>query len=207
LSHTGHVCDELAAVVGSLGDPIRAWSQPLADAARWHDAGKGHEVFQHGVQKANPSLDQSVRWAKSGAKGRLWYARPHFRHELGSALAVLKAHPEWPFVVAYLIAAHHGKVRLSIRALPGEVPPDDASVRFALGVRDGDELPEVGLGGGAVCPATRLDLSPMQLGGEGSWTGRALALLAELGPFKLGYLEAVLRAADMRASQKEAGRA
>ncbi len=52
--------------------------------------------------------------------------------------------------------------------------------------------------------ATTLDLSPMQLGGEGSWTGPALKLLAELGPFKLAYLEALLRAADVRASQKEA---
>ena len=44
----------------------------------------------------------------------------------------------------------------------------------------------------------------MRLGGEGSWTGRALKLLAELGPFKLAYLEALLRAADVRASRKEA---
>ena len=44
----------------------------------------------------------------------------------------------------------------------------------------------------------------MRLGGDTSWTGRSLELLAELGPFKLAYLEAILRAADCRASAKEA---
>ena len=44
----------------------------------------------------------------------------------------------------------------------------------------------------------------MRLGGESSWTARALKLLSDLGPFKLAYLEALLRAADMRASRKEA---
>ncbi len=47
----------------------------------------------------------------------------------------------------------------------------------------------------------------MQLGGDGSWTARALKLLADLGPFKLAYLEALLRAADVRASRKEANHA
>lgn len=126
---------------------------------------------------------------------------------LGSALAVLQKHTEWPFVIAYLIAAHHGRVRLTIRALPGEEPPDDPSIRFALGNRDGDLLPEVDLNAGEICPATELDLTPMQLGGPSSWTAQALTLLAELGPFKLTYLEAILRAADVRASKKEANRA
>ncbi len=52
--------------------------------------------------------------------------------------------------------------------------------------------------------ATVLDLMPMQLGGDSSWTAHALKLLADVGPFKLAYLEALLRAADVRASQKEA---
>ena len=50
-----------------------------------------------------------------------------------------------------------------------------------------------------------LDLSPMQLGGDNSWGARALNLLTDLGPFKLAYLEALLRAADVQASRKEAG--
>lgn len=58
-AHTGHVCDELAAVVGAFGERIGAWAGPLTDAARWHDAGKGRDAFQHGVRKANPTLDPS----------------------------------------------------------------------------------------------------------------------------------------------------
>lgn len=101
------------------------------------------------------------------------------------------------------MATHHGRVRLAIRALPGEDQPDEPHTLFALGVHDGDPLPAVELAGEG-CPNTQLDLSPMLLGGEKSWTAKALKLLADLGPFKLAYLEALLRAADVRASQKEA---
>jgi CRISPR-associated endonuclease/helicase Cas3 len=110
-----------------------------------------------------------------------------------------------PFVVAYLMASHHGRVRLAIRALPTEKAPK-ADTLFALGVHHGDELPAVDLDGQS-CPAVSLDLTPMQLGHERSWTADALALLTELGPFRLAYLEALLRAADVRASQKEASHA
>jgi len=76
---------------------------------------------------------------------------------------------------------------------------------FALGVYHDDALPSVDLGDGAIWTEAKLDLSPMRLGGDASWTGRALKLLAELGPFKLAFLESLLRAADVRASKKEAG--
>ena len=64
--------------------------------------------------------------------------RPFFRHELASALAWLdwaeqthsmakyvgdRGGPSFVDLVAYLIAAHHGKVRLSIRSVPGESEP------------------------------------------------------------------------------------
>ena len=178
----------------------------LRSAARWHDVGKAHDAFQHGMRKANPDLDTDTLWAKSGGTGRLRHGRKKFRHELASALATLQTQPAWPFAVAYLIASHHGKVRLSIRALPGEKSPVPPDKPFALGVHHGDPLPDVTLGDGVTCSQMQIDLSPMQLGGDKSWTGRALKLLAELGPFRLAYLEAVLRAADVRASRKEAGR-
>ena len=47
-----------------------------------------------------------------------------------------------------------------------------------------------------------LDLFPLKLG-RGSWQDQALQLLTELGPFRLAYLEALLRAADVRASIAE----
>jgi CRISPR-associated endonuclease/helicase Cas3 len=204
--HTGHVCEELGPMLKVLRDHFAGWPESLTRAALWHDAGKALLVAQQAMYDSE-TPDPSRLLAKSGRRGKLdyvKYGRKHFRHELGSALAALQQRPEWAFAVAYLIAAHHGRVRLAIRALPGEDPPSDPSIRFALGIRDGDPLPEVDLGGEQRCPATTLDLSPMQLGGEGSWTGRALKLLAEIGPFKLAYLEALLRAADVRASRKEA---
>jgi CRISPR-associated endonuclease/helicase Cas3 len=205
--HTQHVCDELAQLLKALWQGPDAWPDHLGNAARWHDVGKALPVAQQAMYDPD-TPDASRLLAKSGRRGRLNYAnygRVHFRHELGSALAVLQHRPGWPFAVAYLIAAHHGRVRLAIRALPGEEPPPDASIRFALGVRDGDRLPAVDLGDGTTCPEAPLDLAPMQLGGLHSWTARALKLLADVGPFKLAYLEALLRAADVRASQKEAG--
>lgn len=155
-------------------------------------------------------------WSRGG-KARNGFRR-HFRHELASALAVLQRRhddlkrlgDEEFNLVAYLVAAHHGKVRLSIRSMPNEVRPAEDR-RFARGVWDGDILPETDLGGGVVAPEVRLSLEPMELGlceqepfkGQPSWTERMIRLRDSLGPFRLAYLEALLRAADWRASQPE----
>ncbi len=205
--HTENVVLEMAELVKRLGDHLPGeWLRHFANAARWHDAGKAHCAFQQGMRRANASLSVERLWAKSGTKGRLRHGRPFFRHELASALAALQHN--LPFEAAYLIASHHGRTRLAIRALPGEIPPDDPNALslYALGVHHGDKLPKVDLGGkeAETCPETSLDLGPMQIGGESSWTANALKLLAELGPFCLAYLEALLRAADVRASKKEA---
>src|SRR3546814_20630092 len=42
-------------------------------------------------------------------------------------------------LIAYLIAAHHGKVRMSLRAMPNE-EADKGVKRFARGVWEGDVL-------------------------------------------------------------------
>jgi CRISPR-associated endonuclease/helicase Cas3 len=175
-------------------------------AAQAHDLGKAHEVFQatmlHGYTggEAGP-------WAKSGTRAR--HGRQGFRHELASALAWLERGAEHERdLVAYLLAAHHGKVRLSIRALPRDAAPQDPERLHARGVWHGDALPEVDLGEGVVVPATTLSLEPMRMGrrddGTPSWMERALALRERFGPFKLAYLEALVRAADVRASMREA---
>ncbi len=139
--------------------------------------------------------------------------RKHFRHELASALAVLLSTDAIiPLaqrdLVAYLVASHHGKVRLSIRSLPNESTPD-GDRRFARGVWDCDELPATPLGDGVTAPAVTLSLEPMELGlceyepfaGQPSWVERMMRLRDVLGPFHLAFLEAILRAADMRASR------
>jgi CRISPR-associated endonuclease/helicase Cas3 len=112
-----------------------------------------------------------------------------------------------PDLAAYLAATHHGKVRLSIRSLPNEQPPeDDPGKLYARGIWDGDELPDVNLGGGVTAPRVRLKLDVMRLGrspdGAPSWTERMVRLRDQSGPFKLAFLEALLRAADARASRK-----
>lgn len=178
-------------------------------AARWHDVGKSHVVFQATMYDCPPAetSDKTPLLAKSPSRSR--HQRKHFRHELASMLAWLEhaGNEENADLVAYLIAAHHGKVRLSLRAIPEEKEPDKPfGPRFARGVWEGEELPEVAINGRETVPATRLRLDLMELG-EGemgpSWTARTQQLLDTYGPFRLAWLEALVRIADWRASGAE----
>lgn len=188
-------------------------------AGKLHDIGKAHPVFQDSVLATAADADEAPEgtgpWAKSGGSLQLRHGRKGFRHELASALALLDAgqvvlasSPE-PDLVRYLVASHHGRVRLGIRGLPDEHPPP--GVIAALGVYDGEELPEVALPGGGVVPASILRLESMLLGGGGqeapSWTARALELRDrdDLGPFRLAFLETLVRLADWRASARAMG--
>ena len=186
-------------------------------AALWHDVGKAHPAFQTALldAAADPEAMGGSLWAKSPGTGRLRYrilegeeerSRPHFRHELASMLAWLEHGNEDPGrdLVAYLIAAHHGKVRTGIRALPTESLPEDDRLH-ARGVWEDDVLPEVQLNGTSI-PETSLRLEVMRLGmgpmGP-SWTDRTRRLLQTDGPFRLAWLESLVRIADWRASAAE----
>jgi CRISPR-associated endonuclease/helicase Cas3 len=167
-----------------------------------HDVGKLHPVFQNmllaGLEDKNPRRS-SGPWAKS-ANINSRPERPHFRHELASALALLQN--GYSDFAAYLAASHHGKVRLSIRSFPKErVPPDGG--RFARGVWEGDIIPSADLGNGIILSETALSLSYMEMGlGEDgpSWLERMLKLRDDYGPFRLSFLETLVRVADWRGS-------
>jgi CRISPR-associated endonuclease/helicase Cas3 len=130
-------------------------------------------------------------------------------------LVALSAH-ELDLLV-YLVATHHGKVRMSLRSSPDDdkvdVPdrcPNDK--RQARGVRDDDALPSCRIPAADLkttneTPTVTLSLDLMELGLSprygASWRERTQLLLERLGPFQLGYLEALLRASDCRASAEE----
>jgi len=259
--HTNEVVSALGTILGTDASvPLSGTERSaLAVAARWHDWGKIHNVFQSGLrpeiddpkqlrQMAPPPPDKRSkiprpeRWKTcpdiAKAPQEFWrkYTRllreanseqpevrvpaRRFRHELASALGVVQllAHgrmtDDWAMLstnqqqlALYLIAAHHGKVRLTIRAMPDESPiPVSAEGLFASGVWDGDHLPTADLGGNVRSEGVELSLKPMQLGGDVSWTEMALDLLKRFGPFQLAYLEAIVRAADCRASGEVASR-
>ena len=135
-----------------------------------------------------------------------------FRHELASALSYLDAVPPAAVndlrtrLVAYLIAAHHGKIRGQIRASATEQVPPDGRL-FARGVWEGDELAAYAIPGLGEWPEVRLSLSIMRMGtdrlGRESWAEGVHRLLQAYGPFRLAWYEALLRVADGRASRRE----
>jgi len=113
-------------------------------------------------------------------------------------------------LVAYLVAAHHGKVRLALHAGPHDqdfrLPASDTRGLPIRGVREGDILPPTRLSPDeSALPATTLTLAPAAMGlsprtGR-SWRERTLDLQRRYGPAALALLEALLIAADRRASR------
>ena len=205
---TTHATDARRAaeeIVAALSLP-QAIGEVIVRAAHAHDLGKAHAIFQETMRAGYPGDDPGP-WAKSGRSTH--HSRRGFRHELASALAwLVRGADDERDLIAYLLAAHHGKVRLSLRAMPSDAAPPDPQALHARGVWEGDTLPEVDLGEGVVVPETVLSLAPMRLGrqkdDQPSWTERAIALRERFGPFRLAYLEALVRAADVRASMREA---
>jgi CRISPR-associated endonuclease/helicase Cas3 len=222
-THTAHVMTACEEKLRALPEAA-PWAGALRTAAQWHDVGKAHECFQAFIigGRTIPEKLQEAFIAKAPWKPGSRHLRPHFRHELASALAWLQAgeaeDPLFQNLVAYLIATHHGKIRLSLRAMPGEIVPDAAedaldqeTPLYARGVWQGDKLPPVGEKRikieGFPTEGVTLDLACMQMGeydGQPSWTARVLTLRdgSQLGLFRLAWLETILRAADAEGSQK-----
>lgn len=123
---------------------------------------------------------------------------------------LLKCTPEAFDLVAYLVASHHGKVRVGLNAAPKDqeyrIKPGDGSGLPIRGVREGDRLPSIVLVlGEPAIPEVLLSLSPSTVGLSprtgASWRERCIGLLEGHGPAALAFLEAILRAADVRASR------
>jgi CRISPR-associated endonuclease/helicase Cas3 len=206
---------ELLALLDRLGWPdLAPYRSTLELAALLHDRGKAMDVFQKALSDGRggdrPSLLPDRHWAKAPVLKR--YDRPHFRHEAAGALALLAAPPQalsalpepMRMLAVYLVASHHGRVRLTIRAHPDEQQEEGAV--HLLGLEEGLEVPATDLGA-FIAPEAHLTLDPAQMGdGETgpSWVDRTYRLLAELGPFRLYVLELLVRVADWRASAREA---
>lgn len=213
--HAEETVQEMKTLLDALDIPeLEAVRHDLELAARCHDVGKAHPVFQEALLDGLPDKERESRktklWAKRPGKLRRGYRHPHFRHELASLLGLLPYQtgedgPALSDLALYLVLSHHGKVRLGIRSFPGERHIDERSAEDRiLGVATGERLPRVDLGGGLVVPETRLDLDPVMIGlgtAGPSWLERSLSLKEGMGPFRLAFLEALMRAADARASQ------
>jgi CRISPR-associated endonuclease/helicase Cas3 len=182
----------------------------IMELLRWH-------------QPAHPALewpDAELRAAFPDSEGPPTEPLPESAKPLAEEIADLST--EQFNLLLYLVAAHHGKVRLSLRSSPDDqredvpqpCPPDK---RQARGVRDDDDLPPVTLPGKYYekdrvhGPPLKLHLDVMELGLSHSygpsWRERTGALLQQHGPFRLAWYEVLLRIADQRASIRAQARA
>jgi CRISPR-associated endonuclease/helicase Cas3 len=195
-AHTDLVCEAMRQLIETLpGIELEPYRSALETAARFHDWGKAHPVMQQTLQGSAPPYGELL--AKSDANGR--HSRAFFRHELATALAMLEAGES--DLAAYVAVAHHGRIRVTVRSMPGE---RIASVDRVRGIEQGDVLLAADLGDGVTRGETTVTLELVKLGssatGAPSWTDRVLRLRDALGPFRLAYLEMLLRMADETAS-------
>jgi CRISPR-associated endonuclease/helicase Cas3 len=165
----------------------------VADCAQWHDLGKAHPQFQKAIvveRRASSGNSEDI-WAK--APSMSYYQRRGFRHELVSAIGAL-IHGK-SFLFAYIVAAHHGKVRVRIDNFYWL--KDEKGLRGLMG---GDRVYPCSLGNNASGEEVKIDEFSIDLPDTGEWKICVENEIEKLGVFKLSYLETLVRIADRRAS-------
>jgi len=201
--------------------PDDSWLKPFG-MYRTADDGDGRPGFRHELASALALFALLERYKPDHpallgpwltvleAMGTSPPIRPEDRSIRPTAMeqAVLNLDAEQFNLLVYLVASHHGKVRGALHASPKDQDYVDRDGRGLpiRGVREGDTIPSIPLAAGAPpLPELPLRLEPAKLGLStrtgASWRERTLDLLDRYGPTSLAYLEAILRAADVRASR------
>ncbi len=138
---------------------------------------------------------------------------PKLRHEVASALALRQHHrrdehtPDSHELLAeYLVMSHHGYVR---KVLRDELPREASRAAFSKsdevrGIEEGTAVAGCEVLGEKLPDTESLSIECRKMGrcedDSESWTKSVLRLLDEFGPFRLAFYEAIVRAADRRAS-------
>lgn len=216
-----------AAVWHDVGKNHKKWKTAALDALRE----AAIEVPSEHLPLAKFSLSDSPRLRDGDGNpltGNKWRREiyrlrslfhPGMAHEVASALALRQRHIQCAgnlrsvetkneylaqLLAEYLVMSHHGQVR---KVLRDEIPrnaseqKDEDTVR---GVTEGDTLEGVTIDGEVLgCEALSVDCRRMGRDKKGyeSYTRGVLRLLDHYGPFRLAFLEALIRAADGRASR------
>lgn len=203
--HTRHVIAEIEHLLNNSVDMNDNIKTAIRYAVKYHDVGKLHAVFQDTMIRGMQDPDRTKIWAKTKKLTR--HKRRGFRHEAASALLYLKqisgAHDyNLKNLIAYLIISHHGKIRMSMRNTLAS-----SNDEYLLGIRVAGDTIRGFVSDLITTNEEVINMSMARIGTDSeenpSWTERVLSLLDAYGPFRLAYMEAIVRAADMLASQKE----
>ncbi|MGH7708994.1 MAG: type I-G CRISPR-associated helicase/endonuclease Cas3g [Vulcanimicrobiaceae bacterium] len=163
--HAVDVRDEANAMAERLaGTLTNGNAASVARAALWHDVGKAHPIFRDSMARGNSAPPPTGEfWAK--CVNRVRHKRPGFRHELASTLAFLHTSSDSRDgdLIAYLIAAHHGKLRVMATPLPSDA---ESATQRLLGNEVGEDMPAVRLCETEGSAEFKIDLSIFRVGSD-----------------------------------------